>query len=188
MIAIDNTLVSEELLERKFVCDLNVCKGACCVQGDAGAPLEEGEIDILEKVYPYAKPYMTMEGIDKVEHKGVFVVGNDGDVVTPTVNGQQCAFVFFQNDVAKCSIEKAFEEGKTDFRKPISCHLFPVRIKPFPDYEAVNYEEREICKPACECGKKMDVPVFRFLREPLIRKFGEKWFEELENFSKRTST
>ncbi len=184
MIAIQNTLVSEDLLDRKFICDLKACKGACCVQGSAGAPLEENEIEILNQVYPYAKQYMTMEGIDKIEHEGVFVVDDEGDVVTPTVNGERCAFVFFQEGVARCAIEKAFEEGEIDFKKPISCHLFPARVQIFPEYEAVNYEERAICSPACECGKKMDVPVYRFLHEPLVRKFGEAWFKQLEAFEK----
>lgn len=188
MIAIGETLVSEDLLEKKFVCDLNACKGACCVQGDSGPPLEETEVKLVEEAFPYAKPYMTMEGIRKIEEDGVSIRDDDGDLVIPTVNGKHCAFVYFEKDVARCSLEKAFGEGRSGFHKPVSCHLFPVRVKKFPGYEAVNYEEREICKPACMCGEKMKTPVFRFLRDPLIKKFGENWFKQLEILSRHRST
>lgn len=188
MLAIGKTLVSEDLLERRFVCDLASCKGACCVQGDSGAPLEEHEIGILEESFPYVKPYMTMEGIERIEREGVCEIDADGDAVIPTVQGERCSFVFFDNGIARCAIERAFEEGKTGFRKPVSCHLFPVRVKKFPEYEAVNYEERAICAPACACGKKLDVAVYRFLKEPLVRKFGKDWYDQLEAAASRLST
>ena len=180
MIAIDNTLVSEDLLDKKFVCDLSACKGACCVAGNSGAPLEQEEINILENIYEDVKPYMSREGIAAVEEQGFYVVDEDNELALPLVNDKQCVFVTYEKNIAKCAIEKAHAEGKTEFKKPISCHLYPVRINKYKDYDAVNYHQWEICKPACECGDKLDVPVFRFLREPLLRKYGEEWFKQLD--------
>ena len=181
MISIDNTLVSDDLLQRKFVCDLNACKGACCVAGDSGAPLEIEEEEILKKILPHVKPYMNAEGIAEIEKSGVALIDSDGDLVTPLVDGvKHCAFVIFEKNIAKCSIEKAFYEGKVNFKKPISCHLYPVRITQYKEFDAVNYQEWEVCKPACKCGEKLDVPVYKFLKEPLIRKFGKGWYKQLE--------
>ncbi len=180
MIAIDNTLVSEHLLEKKFVCDLEACKGACCVEGESGAPLEEEEIPILEEIYDKVKPYMDKDGIKAIDKQGFYVIDEDGDYTTPLIKGAQCAFVYFDDtNTAKCAIEKAHREGKIDFQKPISCHLYPVRIKKYKSYEAVNYHKWHLCKPACVCGAKLDVPVYRFLKEPLIRRFGEDWYAQL---------
>ncbi len=185
MIEIDNTLVSDDILERKFVCDLNACKGECCVAGDSGAPLEKEEAEILAKIYPTIKPFMNAEGIAEIEKMGVSLIDSDGDLVTPLVDGvKHCAFVIFENSIAKCSIEKAFYAGKVDFKKPISCHLYPVRITKYKHFEAVNYEEWDVCKPACNCGEKLDVPVYKFLKEPLIRKFGNDWYANLELLAK----
>jgi len=180
LFAIANTLVSEDLLERRFVCDLNACKGACCVEGDAGAPLETEEISILEDIIDEIKPFMADDGSRVVEKEGVFVVDTDGNYVTPLVENKHCAFVVFDNGIAKCAIENAFNAGKTKFKKPVSCHLYPVRITEYDEYDAVNFHEWNICKPACTCGAKLNVPVFRFLKEPLIRKYGEDWYAELE--------
>ena len=180
MIAIEGTIVSEHLLEKKFVCDLNACKGACCVSGDSGAPLEKKELKILKDIYKEVKPYMAPDGIKAIEEQGFYVIDEDKDYTTPLVNGKHCAFVVFKKGIAKCAIEDAHAEGKIDFKKPISCHLYPVRVSKFKDYEAVNYSHWEICKPACECGKKLDVSVYKFLKEPLIRKFGENWYNQLK--------
>ncbi len=182
MIAIDNTLVSEDLLDKKFVCDLNACKGECCVAGDSGAPLDEDELPILDKILDQVKPYMLKKGIKAVEKHGPYVVDSDGDYTTTLVSEKaECAFVYFdETKTAKCAIEKAFYEGKIDWKKPISCHLYPVRITKHKSYDAVNYNRWSICKPACECGKKLDVPVYKFLKEPLIRKYGKNWFKQLE--------
>ena len=180
MIAIQNTLVSEDLLEKKFVCDLNACKGQCCVAGDSGAPLEKEEISILERIFEEVKPNMTKEGIQAIEQHGFFIVDSDGDDTLPLVDGsKQCAFAVIENGMAKCSIEKTFASGKINFKKPISCHLYPVRITKYDGYEAVNYHEWSVCQPACVCGSKMDVPVYRFLRTPLVRKYGEAWYEQM---------
>ncbi len=181
MIAIDNTLVSDDLLDRKFVCDLHACKGECCVAGDSGAPLEKEEEEILRSILPVIKPYMNAEGIEEIEKMGVAVIDSDGDLVTPLVDGvKHCAFVIFENSIAKCAIEKAFYDGIVNFKKPISCHLYPVRITKFKEFDAVNYQEWEVCKPACKCGEQLDVPVYKFLKEPLIRKYGKAWYQQLE--------
>lgn len=180
MIQINDTIISELLLEKRFVCNLNACKGACCVEGDAGAPLLEDELDELERVFPYVKEYLTDESIEALE-TDLYTIDTDGDFVTQLVNGKECAFVFFdENNITKCSIEQAYLDGKVSFKKPISCHLFPVRLKEFKSFTAVNYEDIEICKDACELGEKLGVKTYQFLKEPLIRKFGEKWFNELE--------
>lgn len=182
MIAIDNTLISEDLLDKKFVCDLNACKGACCVLGDSGAPLDKDELPILEKILDKVKPYMVKKGIKAIEKKGPYVIDSDGDYTTTLVSeGAECAFVYFdETQIAKCAIEKAYYEGKIDWKKPISCHLYPVRIGKHKNYDAVNYSKWDICKPACDCGAKLDVPVYKFLKEPLIRKYGKEWFKQLE--------
>jgi hypothetical protein len=180
MIAIDNTIVSEHLLEKKFVCDLNACKGECCVAGDAGAPLDEDEIAILEDIWEDVKPYLPKDGVKAIEKQGVFVIDEDGDYTTPLVKGKHCAFTIFDDGIAKCGIEQAFYDGKVTWKKPISCHLYPVRITKFKNYDAVNYHKWEVCKPACECGTKLNVPVYKFLREPLIRKYGKDWYKQLE--------
>ncbi len=179
MIQVDDKIISLDVFEKHFVCDLNACKGACCVEGDSGAPLLSGEEKILDDIYEKVKPYMRAEGITEIENQGVAVYDADGDLTTPLVNNRECAFVIDEKGISKCSIEKAYYDGKVDFKKPISCHLFPIRIKEYRDFDAVNYEEIKICKPACECGSKLEVPVYAFLKEPLIRKYGEAWYNRL---------
>ena len=179
MIQVQDKIISLDIFEKHFVCDLNACKGACCVEGDSGAPLTKEEEKKLDDIYERVKPYMGEEGITEVENQGVAVYDADGDLTTTLVNGKECAFVVEENGINLCSIEKAFLEGETDFKKPISCHLFPIRIKEYRDFDAINYEELKICKPACECGSKLEIPVYAFLKEPLIRKYGEMWYKEL---------
>jgi hypothetical protein len=181
LIEVIDKVVSTEIFDRKFVCDLNACKGACCVEGDAGAPLTFDEVDQLEDSYEAIKPYMRPEGIAEVEKNGVFYMDDDNEPVTALVNGAECAFVYFDDKgITKCAVEQAYLEGKTDFKKPISCHLYPIRVKKYTEFEALAYDEWPICKPACACGEVLDVPVFRFLKEPLIRAYGEVFFQELE--------
>jgi Protein of unknown function (DUF3109) len=185
MIMIDQTLVSDELFEKKFVCDLSACKGACCVAGDSGAPLSLEETDILQKEYKKIKPFMRKEGVAAVKEQGVFTIDTDFDYVTPLVNGAECAYVSFdENQIAKCAIEMAYKAGKTDFKKPISCHLYPIRITKLKDYDALNYHHWPICKPACKCGEKLDVKVYKFLKEPIIRAYGEEYFKQMEEVEK----
>ncbi len=180
MFAIQNTIVSQELLSKKFVCDLAACKGACCVAGDSGAPLSVKEALVLEEIYEDVKPFMNEKGIKTVEELGTSVTDKDGDLGTPLVAGRECAYTVFEADgKASCAIEKAWLAGKVEFQKPVSCHLYPVRVTEYEGFDAVNFHEWDICKPACNCGEKLDVQVFKFLKTPLIRKFGEDWYKEL---------
>ncbi|CAG5086353.1 DUF3109 family protein [Parvicella tangerina] len=181
MLEIDKKLISLDIFEKKFVCDLSACKGACCVEGDAGAPLTMEEVNILEENLEKIKPFMRQEGIEATEKEGVFYMDYDNAPVTTLVNGKECAFVRFdEKGTALCSIEDAYNNGKIDFKKPISCHLYPIRVAKLREYEAVNYNEWDICKPACDCGAKLDVEVYRFLKEPIIRKWGKTFYEQLE--------
>lgn len=181
LLEIQDKVVSTQLFERKFVCDLNACKGACCVEGDAGAPLSFEEVGVLEDALEQIKPYMRPEGIAAVEATGVFYIDPENEPATTLVNEKECAFVFFDDKgIAKCAVEHAYNEGEIDFKKPISCHLYPIRVKKFNDFEGLNYNEWDICAPACACGEELNVPVYRFLKEPLIRAFGEEFFKELE--------
>lgn len=181
MIGIGDKLVSEDLLRVHFVCDLNACKGACCVAGDSGAPLEKDELAILDKIYPEVAPYLPEKGRQAVEAQGKYVQDKDGDYGTPLVDGNECAYTVFDNETAFCGIELAWKDGKVDFQKPISCHLYPVRINELKavNVEAVNYETWSICGPACTLGKSLKVPLYKFLKAPLTRKYGEAWYAEL---------
>ncbi|MDG1429397.1 MAG: DUF3109 family protein [Crocinitomicaceae bacterium] len=181
MVEVKDKVVSTQIFDRKFVCDLSACKGACCIEGDAGAPLTLEEVDILEDNLEVIKPYMRKEGIEAIDKTGVFYMDQDNEPVTTLVNDAECAFVFFdENGITKCSVEQAHLAGKLDFKKPLSCHLYPIRTKKFNDFTALNYDEWKICEPACDCGDKLDVPVYKFLKEPLVRAFGEEFFKELE--------
>lgn len=180
MFQIGNTIVSDDVLEKEFVCNLTACKGQCCIDGDAGAPLDENETAILEDIYPIIKPYLRPEGIDAIENQGTWVIGEDGTFETPLINNKECAYVIFDGPTALCGIEQAYNEGLVKWKKPISCHLYPIRIKEFSQFSAVNYNRWHICDDACTLGKELEVPVYKFLKEPLIRKFGESWYNELE--------
>lgn len=181
IVAIEDKLISTEIFDRKFVCDLNACKGACCVEGDAGAPLTFEEVDIMEEILDDVKPFMRPEGIAAVEESGVFYVDQWNEPATTLVDGKECAFVYFdEQGITKCAIEQAYLTGKVTWKKPISCHLYPIRVSKLSEGLALNYEEWAICKPACACGEKLNVPVYKFLREPLIRAFGEEFYTDLE--------
>ncbi|MFM8596412.1 MAG: DUF3109 family protein, partial [Flavobacteriales bacterium] len=159
LVEINDKIVSTQIFEKQFVCDLNACKGACCIEGDGGAPVTEEEVKIIEQHLEQIKPYMRPEGIAAIEAQGVVYHDEDFEPATTLVNGKECAFVYFdQSNTAKCAIEKAQREGKIDFIKPISCHLYPIRTKQFSEYMALNYEKWNICEPACACGEKLDVP------------------------------
>ena len=180
MIQIGRTLISEELLTEAFQCDLEACKGACCVEGDAGAPLELEEADLLEQEYEAIAPYLLEEGKAAIEQQGKSVIDSDGDLGTPLVNGGACAYAVFEGGKALCGIEQAWKEGATSFRKPVSCHLYPVRIQSYQSFDAVNYHRWNICSPACALGRALQQPVFVFLKDALIRRFGAEWYAELE--------
>lgn len=181
MVEIGDKLISLDVFEKRFVCDLSACKGACCIEGDSGAPLEEEEISIIEDNLDAIKPYMRQEGLDVIDQMGVFYMDQDNEPVTSLVNNAECAFVFFdENNITKCSIEAAHNNGKLDFKKPISCHLYPIRVAKLRNYMAVNYSHWNICKDACKLGAELNVKTFKFLREPIIRKWGEEFYKDME--------
>ncbi len=181
MFQLGKTIVSEDIIEKDFVCNLSACKGACCINGDAGAPLEKEETKILEDIYPKVKPFLRKEGIKAIEDQGTSTVSEDGELETPLIDGADCAYVIFdEKNVALCAIEKAYNQGEIDFKKPISCHLYPVRVKEYSEFSAVNYHHWQICDDACTLGKELQVPVYKFVKQALIRKFGEDWYEDLE--------
>jgi hypothetical protein len=181
MILIDDTVISEDISDEFFVCDLAKCKGACCVEGDLGAPLEEEELLILDRIQNEIKPFLSEKGLLEIAKSGTWVKDDDGDFSTPIIQGRECAYAIYDDKgYLKCGIEQAYFAGKTDFRKPISCHLYPIRIAKLAEYQSVNYERWSICSDACSHGKELGVPVYQFLKDPLIRKFGTKWYAELE--------
>lgn len=188
MIAIENILVSDQVVEEQFVCDLTKCKGGCCEDGDAGAPLEVEELTHLNNFYPLVKPYMTGEGIKEIEQQGKYVYDQEFGWVTPTINSQICAYGYKDKQgIVKCAIEQAYNDGKITWKKPISCHLFPIRIQKSQNGETefVNYEPREdLCAAACKLGKKLKVPAYIFLKEAIIRKYGDSFFEILDATAK----
>ena len=179
MIPLENTLISDYLKDIFFCCDLPACKGACCIEGDAGAPLEEEEITILEDHLDRIRPFMSKNGIEAVEESGVFEYDESGEIVTPLVKGGECAYVYFEKGIARCAIEKAFEEKAIPFPKPISCHLYPVRIKKARDNELVNYHKWPICNSALVKGLEEKLPLYRFLESSLTRKYGRSWYNQL---------
>ena len=185
MFQLGKTIVSEDIIEKDFVCNLSACKGACCIDGDAGAPLEEEETKILQAIYPKVKPFLRQEGIDVIEQQGGFIKGEDGEWETPLINGADCAYVIFDdNNVALCAIEEAYNQGEINFKKPVSCHLYPIRVKDYSEFSAVNYHKWQVCDDACTLGKSLQVPVYKFVKEALVRKFGVDWYTELEKVAK----
>ncbi len=181
MFQLGKTIVSEEIIEKDFVCNLSACKGACCVDGDAGAPLTKEEAVILEDIYPKVKPFLRQEGINEIEAQGTSVIGDFGELETPLINGADCAYVIFdEKKTALCAIEEAYNQGEIDWKKPVSCHLYPVRVKEYSEFSAVNYDKWDICDDACTLGKELQVPIYKFVKEALIRKFGDDWYGELE--------
>lgn len=185
MFQLGKTIVSEEVIENDFVCNLSACKGQCCIDGDAGAPLEDKETEILVDIYADVKPFLRPEGIETIEDQGAFVKGEDGEWETPLINGSECAYVIYsENNTAKCGIEEAYIKGKVKWKKPVSCHLYPIRVKEYTELTAVNYHKWEICDVACSLGAELKVPIYKFVKEALIRKFGKKWYVELEEIAK----
>ena len=181
MIEVGKSIVSRDVFKKEFVCNLSACKGECCISGDAGAPLEIEEKEILDRIYEDVKPYMRPEGIEAVSQQGTSVFDKkDNEFETALIDGAECAFVIYGEDgSALCSIEKAYNDGKVDWPKPLSCHLYPIRIKKYRDFDAINYDQWEICADACALGQELSVPVYRFLKDPLIRKYGEDWYSDL---------
>lgn len=180
MILIDNTCISDDIEDQLFVCNLDKCKGACCVEGDSGAPLDEDELAILDEIYPHVEPYLTQAGKDVIAKEGTYTKDWDGDYVTPIINGKECAYALYdERGILKCGIEQAYNDGKISYKKPISCHLYPIRVTKYEQYHALNYDRWEICSPACSLGQELGVPVYKFLKEPLIRAYGPDWYNQL---------
>ena len=180
LVEIGNKIVSTDIFSEQFTCDLNRCKGACCVKGNGGAPLNENEVDKIQNNIEKIKPHMSKSGIETVNREGVYYLDEEDTPATKLIDKKECCFVYFdENEIAKCSIETAYEAGDINFTKPESCHLYPIRIKEFNEFTAINYEAWDICSPACNLGKSLKVPVYQFLKEPIIRVFGSSFFEEL---------
>ena len=185
MFQLGKTIVSEDIIKKDFVCNLSACKGACCVDGDAGAPLEKEEAKILEDIYPKVKRFLRPESIAAIEEQGTFITTKEGELETPLLNGADCAYVIYdKKNVALCAIEEAYNQGEISWKKPVSCHLYPVRVKDYTEFSAVNYHKWQICNDACVLGKELEVPVYKFVKQALIRKFGEDWYFELEKIAK----
>jgi hypothetical protein len=184
MLIIQGKLVSLDVVEEQFVCNLTACKGACCWEGDFGAPLEKEELKILESVYEEVRPFLSEQGRQAIEEHGLYSYSEEaGEYGTTLINQGPCAYMTYnQEGIAQCGIEEAYRAGKSDFRKPISCHLYPIRVlkREHLDFEALNYDRWDICSAACTLGAKLKVPVYQFLKEALIRKYGPAFYEELE--------
>jgi len=180
LVEIDDKIVSTDLFSEKFVCDLSKCKGACCVKGNGGAPLTEKEVKLIEDNLEQIKPFMSEKGIQTIKDEGVYYLDEEDAPATKLIDKKECCFVYFDNsNTAKCSIETAYKSGEIDFNKPQSCHLYPIRIKEFTEFTALNYEEWDICAPACSLGQSLKVSVYKFLQEPITRVFGSSFFDEL---------
>lgn len=181
MIQIDDTIISMDCLSEKFCCDLEACKGACCIEGDAGAPVELDEVAELEEALPAVWNDLSASAQSIIDRQGVVYTDPDGDLVTSIVNGKDCVFTCYDaQGNCFCALEKAYREGRSKFYKPASCHLYPIRLKKIGDMTALNYHRWDVCRMAVVKGKQLNLPVYRFLKEPLIRRFGEAWYEELE--------
>ena len=190
MIAIDDILISNQVVEEQFVCDLQKCKGGCCVDGDAGAPLENAELKEINAVYARVLPYLSEEATAIIETEGKYVYDREFGWVTPTISNGMCAYgMVDEKGIVKCAIEQAFNDGKISWKKPISCHLFPVRIKKTKRGDLINYEPRQdLCAAACSLGQKLKIPVYQFLKEPLIRKYGNDFYEALSASARHLET
>lgn len=188
MLIIEDVLISDDVVQEAFICNLTACKGACCWEGDFGAPLEAAELDTLKHIYKDVKPFLTEAGIRAIQKQGTYTYFEDAeDFGTPLIDGGACAYMTRDElGVAQCGIEQAYKAGKTDFRKPISCHLYPIRVTPAGEnqMEVMNYDRWDICSAACSLGAKHQVPVYEFVREALIRKYGEAFYEALESTAK----
>ncbi len=188
MLIVQDKLISDDVIEKQFLCNLSACKGACCWEGDFGAPLEPEELDTLKEIYEAVKPFLSPAGIAVIEAEGTSVFQEEtDDFATPLIAGGPCAYMTYDElGIAKCGIEQAHKAGVIDFKKPISCHLYPIRINKVPhgEFEALNYDQWDICSAACTLGKKEQLPVYQFLKEALIRKYGADFFTELEAAAK----
>lgn len=186
MFQLGKTIVSEEIIEKDFVCNLSACKGACCIDGEAGAPLDEEETKILEEIYPKIKSFLREEGVTAIERQGPWIMSDFEELETPLINGADCAYVIFdEKGTALCAIEEAYNQGVIKWKKPVSCHLYPIRVNDYSEFSAVNYHKWEICDDACSLGTELKVPVYKFVKQALVRKFGQNWYDELEKVAEK---
>jgi hypothetical protein len=186
MILLENTIVSEDILEKNFICNLSACKGACCIEGDSGAPITQDELEILEAELENIKPYLIAVSLEAIKTQNFWEKDTDGDLVTTCLPTGECNFSMRDEaGMLKCGIEQAYRDGKASIQKPLSCHLYPIRISNVGEFEALNYHRWDICKPACKLGEEHQVAVYQFLKEPLIRKFGADWYNELDEIAKQ---
>jgi hypothetical protein len=186
MILLENTIVSEDILEKNFICNLAACKGACCIEGDSGAPITQDELEILESELENIKPYLTAVSLEAIKTQNFWEKDTDGDLVTTCLPTGECNFSLRDEaGILKCGIEQAYRDGKASIQKPLSCHLYPIRISNVGEFEALNYHRWDICKPACKLGEEHQVAVYQFLKEPLTRKFGADWYNELDEIAKQ---
>lgn len=193
MFQIKDTIVASDIIEESFICDLSVCKGECCVEGESGAPLENEEVKIIEDLLPQVWDDLSPAAQEIIKQQGVAYQDDDGDMVTSIVHGKDCVFTYYdEKGICKCAIEKAYREGHVDFYKPVSCHLYPIRLQKYDSFIAVNYHRWMVCKAAVLLGKKEGVKIYQFLKEPLVRRFGQDWYDELslvaEEYNKQTET
>ena len=180
MIQIQNTLLSDDIFEEQFICDLCKCKGECCVEGESGAPITKEEFREIEGLLSEIWNDLSPKAQEVINKQGIAYTDYDGELVTSLVNGKECVFTYFDADgICKCAIDNAYREGRISVRKPVSCHLYPIRLTEYSDFTAVNYHRWSICEPAVRLGRKEGIPLYRFLREPLTRKFGEEWYNEV---------
>ncbi len=184
MFQIGNTIISLDVVEKKFECNLSLCKGSCCIEGDAGAPLDDEEIEYLSKYYLYYKEYLQPEAVKIIEEQGFAVKDSFDEWVTPLIDNKECAYAYFKNGIAGCAIEKSYIENRQPFRKPISCWLYPLRITKYNNLTAIKFHSWEICKSALDKGKENGTLLYEFLKEPLVYKFGQEWYTELKQVAK----
>jgi len=184
MLEIGKTLVSLDVISKKFCCDLPACLGSCCVYGDSGAPLTKAEAEVLEASYSIIEPYIQENGRKTIKVLGTHIVDSDGDTVTPLIDEKECAYTVFENGIALCGIENCCRDGKIELLKPLSCHLYPVRITKYKSFDAVNFESWDICKPAEFKGENLDLPVYVFVKAALLRAYGQEWYDQLDYAAK----
>ena len=180
IIDVGGVLVSGDIIYERFCCDLEKCKGQCCVEGDAGAPVTLDEIAAIEEALDVVWSDLSASAQAVIDKQGVAYTDQEGDLVTSIVHGKDCVFTCHHDGCCYCAIDKAYREGRCTHNKPLSCHLYPIRLKKMGDYTAVNYHQWGICQPALALGKKLNLPLYKFLKEPLIRAFGQSWYDELE--------
>ena len=181
MLQIGKTIVSLDILEQEFCCDLQECRGACCVEGDSGAPVTLEEVKQIKELYTQFEEYLSERNRAEIKKQGFSITDADGDLVTPLINNNECVYSFTDDEgITNCAIEKTFLEKGSSFKKPLSCHLFPIRITEYKRFDAINYQQLEICKPGRNCGTNKKIHLWQYLKEPLMRKYGKKWYHDLE--------